>query len=523
MFRLLVAVAAFVIAAAGAPAHAKTLRYATQGDILTLDPHSQSDGLNLGVNLWVYEPLVRADDDFEPAPALAVSWEQVSPLRLRLKMREGVKFQDGSPFTAEDAAFSIKRALAPTSQYKAYVSGIREAKAIDPLTLEIQLSEPNPVILKQLTVLGMMSKAWAEAHDAVLPQNYAKHEDSYASRHAMGTGPFVLKSREPDVKTVYVENPNWWGKPTKKGNVTEIVYTPIKNGATRTAALLSGELDLVLDPAPQDLDRLSKQLKIVEGNETRTIYIALDQKNEELAYSSVKDANPFKDIRVREALYRAIDIQAIKKNIMKGSSQPTGAMIAPQVHGWTKEMDQRVPFDLNRAKQLMKEAGYEKGFDLTLDCPNDRYINDADICQAIAGMWAKIGVNTKPNAMRRSLFYPKVLKLDTSAYLFGWGVPTFDSYYTLQALVHTVGEGADGEFNYGRYSNPKVDALIDDIKVESNAQKRDDMIHEAFAIFAKEFGSLPLHNQVIPWAMQKNIKLTHRADNRPVMDWIVVE
>ena len=502
---------------------AKTFKWTSQGDILTMDPHSQNESLNIAANLWVYDPLVRYNEKFEVVPSLATSWEQVSPTLWRFKLREGVKFQDGSPFTADDVVFSLKRAMAPSSQFKSYVAGIKDVKAIDPLTVEVVLEGPNPVLLRQLPVLAIMSRAWSEKNSAAAPQDFNHKEESYSGRNAMGTGPYKLKSREVDVKTVYVENDNWWGKPTKKGNVTEIVYTPIKQNATRTAALLSGEVDFVLDPPAQDLDRLRQQAKVLDGNEYRTIYIGLDVKSPELKYSNIKGKNPLQDVRVREALYRAIDIEAIKKSVMRGMSLPTGTMIAPQVAGYTPELGKRVPFDPEKARALLKEAGYDNNFELTLDCPNNRYINDEAICQAILAMWAKVGVKGKLNAMPRATFFPKVANADTSLYLFGWGVPTFDAFYSLEALIRSKGEGANGSFNYGNYSNPEIDKLIDAVKIETDDAKRTAMIHQALELFAKDFGALPLHDQVIPWAMKKNVNALHRADNRPVVEWITID
>lgn len=307
--------AAVVVCFAIAPAigHTKTLKWASQGDIMTLDPHSQNEGLNIAANLYVYEPLLRYDENFKLVPSLAVSWEQVNPETVRFKLRPNVKFHDGTPFTAEDVQFSFARAAAPSSQYKSYVSGVKEVKVIDPLTVEVITDGPNPVLLRQLPVLGMMSKAWSEKNGVTTPQNFKDKEETHSARNTNGTGPFILKTREVDVKTVYVENPNWWNKDNKKGNVTEIIYTPIKQNATRTAALLSGELDFVLDPPAQDLDRLRQQVKVLDGNEYRTIFIGMDQERPELLYSSVKGKNPLKDQRVRQAMYQAIDINAIKR------------------------------------------------------------------------------------------------------------------------------------------------------------------------------------------------------------------
>jgi len=503
--------------------YSKTLRWASQGDILTMDPHAQNEGLTIAASSYVYEPLVQYDPDFKLVPALATTWQAVSPTVWRFTLRQGVTFHDGTPFDADDVVFSIERALSPTSQFKAYVNGVKLARAVDPFTVEIETEGPNPVLLRQLTNVFIMNRDWAEKNNALAPQDFTKREETFSARNANGTGAYRLVSREVDVRTTFRENPDWWGKPTKQGNVTEIVYTPIAQNATRTAALLSGEIDFVLDPPAQDLDRLRRQAKVVEGNEYRTIYLGLDQASPELKYSTIKGKNPFADVRVREALYRAIDVEALKKTVMRGLSDPTGTMISPQVHGWTKELAQRVPYDPDRARALLKEAGYENGLNFTLDCPNNRYINDEAICQAVVAMWARIGAKVSLNAMPRATYFPKVQGLDTSAYMFGWGVPTLDALYTLQSLMHTRTQGADGSFNMGGYSNAEVDRLINIVKTELDATKRDAAIHEALAIHAREFGHIPLHDQIIPWAMQKNVNVIHRADNRLTAEWVTID
>ncbi|MFW8566677.1 ABC transporter substrate-binding protein [Orrella sp. 11846] len=502
---------------------AKTLRWASQGDILTLDPHAQNEGMTIAASSYVYEPLVEYDKDFNLVPALAVAWEQPDPNTWRFKLREGVKFHDGAPFTADDVVFSIERAMAPTSNFKAYVNGVKGAKKIDDYTVEIETFGPNPILLRQLTNVFIMNKDWSEKNNVLQPQDFSAKQETFSARNTNGTGPYKLDSREVDVRTVYSENENWWNKANKQGNVTEVIYTPIKQNATRTAALLSGEVDFVLDPPAQDLKRLSEQAKVVEGNEYRTIYLGLDQASPELKYSSVKGKNPFADPKVREALYLAIDVDAIKRAVMRGSSSPTGTMIAPQVNGWSEALSERVPANLDRAKALLQEAGYGPGeLDFTLDCPNNRYINDEAICQAIVGMWAKAGVKANLNAMPRATYFPKVQSYDSSAYLFGWGVPTFDALYTLQSLIRSKGEGADGSFNFGQYSNPKVDELIDNIKTETDDAKRTAQIQEVLKLHAADFGHIPLHDQVIPWAMGKNVDVVHRADNRLTPQWVTV-
>jgi peptide/nickel transport system substrate-binding protein len=333
------------------------------------------------------------------------------------------------------------------------------------------------------------------------------------------------------VKSVFKKNPNWWGLKLGKdywdGDVDEIVYTPIKAGATRMAALLSGDIDFVLDPEVQDIDKLKqdKAVHVYEGRENRVIFLQMDQARDELLYSNVKGKNPFKDLRVRKAFYQAIDVEAIHRAVMRGLSVPTAINLPnPEKAGIPKSMDKRLPYDTAAAKKLLTEAGYPNGFEVTLDCPNNRYINDEKICVAVAGMLAKIGVTVKVNAMPRAQYFPKIQNLDTSFYMLGWGVPTFDSQYALQSLIRTrVDKTADGDYNLGRYSNPKVDAALDQLKTEVDPKKRAALAHEASALHQADVGHLPLHFQVIPWAMRSNVSAVHRADNRLTVKWVKVQ
>ena len=525
MRRFAIAALVAIVGVFSTGATAKTLRWASQGDFLTMDPHAQNESLNNTANGYIYETLITYNEKFELIPALATSWTRDGNLLWKLDLRKGVTFHDGTPFTADDVVFSIQRAMAPTSNFRVYTTGIQGARAIDPHTVLIYTTVPNPVLLRQLTELRIMSKAWSEKNKVVQPQNFVQKEETFAARNANGTGPYMLKSREVDVRTVFVQNPNWWNKGSRKGNVTEIIYTPVKSEATRTAALLSGELDFVLDPAPQDIARMKQNpaIKVVEGAENRTIFIGLDQMRDELQYSNVKGKNPFKDVRVRQALYQAIDIEGIKRAVMRGLSDPTGAIIQRDVNGWTKEAHQRLPYNVDAAKKLLADAGYPNGFEFTLDCPNNRYINDEDICKALSGMWAKIGLKVNVNAMPRATYFPKIQKYDTSAYLLGWGVPTFDALYSLQSLGKTVGKEGDGNFNLGRVSNPAFDKLVDAMKSEIDQKKRNQLIADALMLHNKEVMHIPLHNQVIPWAMRKNVTVVHRADNRLEASWVRID
>jgi peptide/nickel transport system substrate-binding protein len=390
--------------------------------------------------------------------------------------------------------------------------------------VEIVTTGPAPVLIPQLTEVRIMSKAWSTKHNVAKPQDFKNKEETFATRNANGTGPFILRTREADVKTTAVLNSNWWGK--REGNVTEIVYQPIKSDGTRLAALISGEVDFVLDPPPQDIPRLKKdpKVKVVEGNENRTVFFGLDQGRDELLYSNVKGRNPFKDKRVREAIQLAIDVNAIKTQVMRGLSVPAGIMFAPQVDGYPKDLDKPARVDREKAKKLLAEAGYPQGFEVTLDCPNNRYVADEKICVAAAAMLAQVNIKVKVNAQPRTIWSPKIQKMDTSFYMLGWGVPTFDSQYSLQSLLRTrVEKSADGDYNLGRYSNPKVDALIDQLKTETDPRKRAAIAREVTQIHQADVGHIPLHHQVIPWAMRANVSVVHRADNRLTVKWVKID
>ncbi|HEX4944503.1 MAG TPA: ABC transporter substrate-binding protein, partial [Usitatibacteraceae bacterium] len=258
-----------------------------------------------------------------------------------------------------------------------------------------------------------------------------------------------------------------------------------------------------------------------EGNENRTVFLGMDQWRDELAYSSVKGKNPFKDKRVREAFQTAIDVNALKTQVMRGLSIPTAVMFAPQVSGYQKDLDKVKPADAARAKKLLAEAGYPSGFEVTLDCPNNRYIADEKLCVAIAGMLARIDVKVRVNAMPRAQYFPKIQNFDTSFYMLGWGVPTFDSQYAVQSLLRShVDKSADGDYNLGKYSNAKVDAAVDKLKTEIDPAKRAALTREILQVHMADVGHIPLHHQVIPWAMRSNVSVVHRADNRLTVKWV---
>jgi peptide/nickel transport system substrate-binding protein len=499
-----------------------TLRVANQGDVQSMDPHSLNESLQLSFTGNVYEPLVERDKTMALTPALATKWTQTSPTVWRFELRPNVKFHDGTPFTADDVVFTFKRAAGEGSDMKGYTNPIKEVRKVGDLAVEIETTAPYPILPDTLTTLGMMSKKWCEENKAERPVDRRKGIENTASFKSNGTGPFRLKERQPSVRTVLVKNFNWWGK--SDGNVDEVVFTPIGNDATRVAALLSGEVD-VMEPVPlQDVERIKAAgLNVLQGPELRTIFLGMDQKRDELQFSSVKGKNPFKDVRVRRAFYQAIDEETIKSRVMRGAASPTGEMVGAAVRGFQPDMNKRPAYDPESAKKLLAEAGYPNGFEVGMNCPNDRYVNDAAICQAVAANLARIGVKVNLMTETKVTYFPKILRRDTSFYLLGWTPSTVDSHDVLSSIMATPTDKGQGQFNLGAYSNPKLDELTLKIQSETDQKKRNDMIREAFRIHAEDVGHIPLHQQALAWATAKSVQLTQLPNNYMYFKWITLK
>ena len=510
--------------AAGGLVQAQTLRWDSAGDPQTLDPVSQNESFTNAMNGQYYEFLVARDKNLNIVPQLATEWKQDGPLKWTFKLRRGVKFHDGRPLTADDVVFSVNRAKEQTSQIRPYASGLGEPKKIDDYTVEFNLQQFNPIFLEHLNTVYIMSKSWCEEHKVTKPQDFTNKEETYAARNANGTGPYMLVSREPDVKTVLKRNPNYWGK--VEGNVQEVVYTPIANDATRLAALISGQVDFILDPPPRDLERLRSTpgMKVIDGPENRVIFIGLDQGRDELLYSSVKGKNPFKDVRVRKALYQAIDIETIRTKVMNGQATPTGAVVPSPLGDFNDpDVEKRLPYDLEAAKKLMAEAGYADGFEVTLDCPNNRYINDERICVALAGMWARLKVKVHVNAMPKATYFPKTEKLDTSMYMLGWGGSITDAETTFTPIYRNRAEGGVGFYNRGNYKDDELDALAAAQSKEVDPAKRKALIKQVFLRHNAQVHHIPLHRQFIPWAARAGVNVVHRADNWFELQWVTIK
>ncbi|MBL6455383.1 ABC transporter substrate-binding protein [Belnapia sp. T6] len=515
------ALAAALLCGSALTAQAQTFRWANDGDVNSMDPYTRQETFLLAFGSNFYEPLVRRNQQMQPEPALAERWEQPSPTVWRFHLRQGVKFSDGTPFTADDVIFSAQRARAPGSNVQSVLASVKEIRKIGDHTVEFETAQPNPILIQEITNWGMFSKAWAEKNNATRPADLTSREENFATRNAMGTGPFLLVSREPDRRTVLQPNPNWWDKPVH--NIQRAELNIIANDATRVAALLSNEVDFLYTVPPQDVTRIgsTQGVRIIQGPELRTIYLGLDQMRPQLLKSDVQGKNPFQDVRVRRAMLLAIDVNAIQRTVMRGQSRPSNLLYGPGVNGFVEADDVRPAVNVNEAKRLLTEAGYPNGFGVTLDCPNDRYVNDEAICTATVAMLARIGIRVTLNAQTRARFFAEVNapRYNTSFYMLGWTPATSDAHNALFSLAGSR-NGSRGVFNNGGYSNPQFDTLVDQIAVETDPAKRQAYISQASKLLQDDVAYIPLHQQQVVWAARQGVEVPQTADNYIQLRWV---
>ena len=482
---------------------AGSVTLASAYDPQTFDPHALALLYHTRITHQVYESLVSRDEQYRTEPALAVAWTNPSPTVWRFQLRAGVTFHDGSPFTADDAVFSIQRALGPNSRRSFQLDGVKTARRIDALTLEVQLAGPDAVFPEKLWLVGMMSKRWCEQHGVTAAQDFGAKQETHAARHANGTGPFRLLRYEPDVRTVLIRHEAWWGwKEARHGNVRQVEFTTVRSDATRMAALVSGEVDLVFDPPFQDIARLERdtRLKVMRSADIGQQYLVFDQARDELPGSDIKGRNPFKDRRVRQAVAHALNLRALTEKVMRGQAQPSGALLSPMVDGSLPELDRPYAHDPQRARELLAQAGYPQGFSVAMSCVNIAW-REA-VCQAVAAMLSQVGIRVMLRTEPTSTFFPKLTAGQVSLAEFGWS-PTPDAYFSLNALLHSYGPGGAGNFNAGRYRNPELDQLIESVRNEVDLTRRRALVTTALRLAAEDLPMLPLFRRTVTWVMVK--------------------
>ena len=454
-------------------ASAETFRWASNTDPQTMDPHAVNSAPVLSFLNNVYEGLVRRGQGMSIEPSLATSWEPLKDENgWRFNLRQGVTFQDGAAFTAQDVLFSYQRASDEAADVRSWFAPVTDMRIVDDFTVDFVTSAPNPLFPDSIANFMILDQDWAMSNDAALP---ARDAENFATMNVNGTGPFTLASRDPGVRTTLAPNENWWDDANH--NITEAVFTPIGNSATGLAALLSGEIDFIQPIPLQDVARVESRdgFKVLEGEETRVIMFGFGHEHDALLYSSdVTDANPFTDPRVRLAAAHALDIASIDRVLFRGKIEPASQLVPAGISGFSEANQDRPAFDPDRAKALLAEAGYPDGFSFGLKCTNDRYINDEALCRAAASMHSQ----------------------DNEAKLGSW--------------------------NFGNYSNARVDELLPQIQQEIDPAARQVMIDEVVAITQDEVAYIPLYTQPLIWAAKDNVDLTQRAENVFMLRWVTV-
>jgi len=523
---LLAAKAACSLALAATVA-AAPLHIATAFDPQTMDPHSLALQYHTRVVFQIYEPLVGRDRDYRLVPMLATSWSQPDPLTWRFKLRPDVHFHDGSLFTAEDAVFSFERALAPPSQRQFVLKGVKDVRIVDPLTIDIRLAAPDAVLPQKLVLVAMMSKRWSQAHHVERAQDFNARQETWAVRNANGTGAYRLERYEPDVRTTLKAFPQWWNRRSAdNGNVDDVSFVTIRSDATRLAALHSGEIDIVLDPPYQDVEQLRHDpaLSIAQVGDISTDYLAMDQASAALPGVAPgpdgRPRNPFRDLRVRRAVYQAINIDLIIQKVLKGLGTPTGELLAPEFGQPASTDTPRPRFDPVAARAGLREAGYPDGFDLTMDCVNAALREH--VCQAIAAMLTQVGIRTTLHTSPSTQFFPMITQGKVSLAEFGFTGSTEDAWQSLNGLLHTWDRDGGGTFNGGRYSNPRLDALIDAVRVEPDAARRRTLVATVLKLAADDVAYVPLYRRTLNWVMQKKVHVVMLPDDTIPVRWVSV-
>lgn len=503
-------------------AQAEAFKWASTTDPQTMDPHAVNSAPVLSFLNNIYEGLVRRGRDMAIEPSLAASWEPLEDENgWRFNLRQGVTFQDGSAFNAEDVMFSYERASNEAADVRSWFAPVSDVRVVDDFTIDFVTTAPNPLFPSSIANFMILDKDWAMSNDAALP---ARDAENFATINVNGTGPFMLASRDPGVKTVLTPNSGWWDE--VEHNVTEATFTPIGNAATGLAALLSGEIDFIQPIPLQDVAQVESRdgFKVLEGEETRVIMFGFGHEHDALLYSTdVTDANPFADPRVRLAAAHAIDLASIDRVLFRGKIDGASQLVPEGISGFSSANSDRPEYDPAKAKALLAEAGYPDGFSFGLKCPNDRYINDEALCRAAASMFAAVGLDAELSTGPVRDYWPQLREDDFDMYLLGWSPGTFDMEHPIRFLLHTQDNDKKlGSWNFGGYSNARVDELLPLIQQEIDPAARQAMVDEIVAITQDEVAYIPLYTQPLIWAAKDGVDLTQRADNFFMLRWVTV-
>ncbi|MCW0233750.1 MAG: ABC transporter substrate-binding protein [Ferrovibrio sp.] len=494
----------------GAAAQAQELRIGLSTELNSLDPYYFNLTVNNQIAYSIFDTLIRQDETQKLTPGLAESWKTLDDTTWEFRLRKGVKFHDGSPFTAADVVFSLARpAKVPNSPspFTLFTRTVSEVKVIDDHTVHFLTKAPTPLLPNDLSRVAIMSSkvARADVAEGVTTEALNRGEG------LVGTGPYKFVEWTRGNRLVLAGNPAYWGgKPTW----SQVIYRPMSNDAARVAALLAGDVDMIENPPPADMKKLGENpnVKISQTVSNRLIYISLDQSEPTAGIPDTDGKNPLRDVRVRKALSLAINRDAITSRIMEGLGKPAGDFLPSPMFGTRKDA---VPTSYNpdAAKKLLAEAGYPNGFSITLGSPNNRYINDAEVAQAIASQWTRIGVKTKVDAVNATVFFKNRDEFKYSAGLVGWAAGTGEMSNPLRSIVTTVNrEKGFGAANKTRYSNPALDAVVEEALRTVDAGRREMLLQQGSKMALDDQALIPLHIEVTSWALRKGFSYRARAD-----------
>ena len=491
-------VVALMAAGLSFAASAADITVAYDADPVSLDPHEQLSGGTLQLSHMVFDPLVRYTQDLDFEPRLAKSWERLDDKTVRFHLREGVKFHSGNTMTADDVVWTFQR-LQNSPDFKAIFEPYEKMVKVDDNTVDLVSKGAYPLVLQTATyIFPMDSKFYTgKTEDGKDKSEIVKHGNSFASTHISGTGPFIVTQREQGVKVEFERFKDYWDKDSK-GNVDHLTLVPNKEDATRVAALLSGDVDMIAPVAPNDHKHVeeAKGVDLVTLPGTRIITFQMNQSSNEA----------LKDVRVRQAIVYAINNEGIVDKIMKGFATAAGQQSPKGYAGYNPELVPR--YDLKKAKELMKEAGYEKGFTLTMIAPNNRYVNDAKVAQAASAMLSKIGIKVDLKTMPKAQYWPEFDKCAADMLMIGWHSDTEDSANFSEFLTMTRNEETGkGQYNCGHYSNPEVDKLVEASNVETDPAKRAQMLQKVEATLYNDAAFVPLHWQNLAWGAKSTLDI----------------
>jgi len=499
-------------------AHAADLTVGLKSEPNSMDPHYHTLTPNTMMSFAVFDPLVRQDELQNKIPGLAESWTQLAPNVWEFHLREDVKWHDGTPFTAEDVAFTIKRAgNVPNSpgSFGLYTKIVTGMEIVDDHTIQLKTDDPFPLMPDYMSSFAIVSKKYGEG---------ATTNDYNSGKAMIGTGPYKFVEWVPGDHITYERNGDYWGEKPEWDKVT---VKPITNGSARIAALLAGDVDFIDFPATTDIPNLKKNpnIHLAQIASNRMIYLHLDSNRDQSPFVTDLNGdpmakNPLKDVRVRRALSLAINREGIADRVMEGLAVPAGQLMPHSVYATVPDINAD-PYDPKKAKALLAEAGYGDGFGLTIHGPNDRYVNDAKIAQAVAQMLTRVGIKTKVDTMPKNVYFGKASGLEFSLMLVGWASGSGEPSNPLRALLHTYDKAAGlGATNRGRYSNPEMDKTVDAAMKAPTREKWAELTQEATRIAMKDVGLIPLHFQVNVWAMRKGLDYKARADEYTLLQSI---